>query len=131
MTRIRNKESLETLTEADAGFPVVLSVTEDGDETRLELEVAEDLCWFPGHFPGQPVLAGVVQLHWAAVVCQALYGFADCPFEVKRLKFKRVVIPPRVVTLTVMPHGDCEAQFRFSSPGEQNSEGRIIFSRPG
>ena len=128
MTDARNIELLKELPAADAGFPAVLSVTEEGEETRLELDVAEDLCWFPGHFPGQPVLAGVVQLHWAALVCQSLYGFDDCPYEVKRLKFKRVVVPPRVVTLAVAPHGDCEAQFRFTSPGEQNSEGRIVFA---
>ena len=109
------------------GFPRVLSISDEPPLTRLCLEISEDLPWFRGHFPGQPVLPGIVQLHWAVLVCRALYGFGDVPMEIKRLKFKKVLVPPQTVELLVTRQGDRETQFRFSSDGEENSEGRIVF----
>ena len=109
------------------GFPRVLSIRDEAPATRLSLDIAGDLSWFQGHFPGQPVLPGIVQLHVAVLVCRALYGFDDAPQEVKRLKFKNVVIPPRTLELLVVRKGEHEAQFRFSGDGEENSEGRIVF----
>ncbi|MDH3547726.1 MAG: hypothetical protein OEQ16_00080 [Gammaproteobacteria bacterium] len=110
------------------GFPHVLSITDESPHTRVLLEVSSDLCWFRGHFPGQPVLPGIVQLHWATLVCRALYGFTNVPHEVKRLKFKKVVVPPRTLELVVSQQGEHEVLFRFSSLGDVNSEGKILFS---
>lgn len=110
------------------GFPRILSITDDSPQTCILLDVASDLCWFRGHFPGQPVLPGIVQLHWATLVSRGLYGFADVPHEVKRLKFKRVVVPPRNLELRVSQQAEGEVLFRFSSLDDVNSEGKILFS---
>jgi len=110
------------------GFPRVLSVSEEGSVNRVALEVSADLCWFRGHFPQRPVLPGIVQLHWAVLVCRHLYGFETSPHEVKRLKFKKVVIPPRTLELVVSKERQLEVLFSFSSLGDVNSEGRILFS---
>jgi 3-hydroxymyristoyl/3-hydroxydecanoyl-(acyl carrier protein) dehydratase len=118
---------LRRLPAPGGGFPRVLSILDEPPATRLCLDIAEDLPWFQGHFPGQPVLPGMVQLHWAVLVCRALYGFDGVPREVKRLKFKNVLVPPRTAELLVTRRGEYEAQFRFSSNGEENSEGRIVF----
>lgn len=109
------------------GFPRVLSVIEDGSVNRVVVDVSADLCWFRGHFPERPVLPGIVQLHWAVLVCRHLYGFHTSPHEVKRLKFKNVVIPPRTLELVVSHDRELEVVFSFSSLGEVNSEGRILF----
>jgi 3-hydroxymyristoyl/3-hydroxydecanoyl-(acyl carrier protein) dehydratase len=127
MTDTDQHPLLRRLPAPGGGFPRVLSIRDEASATRLCLDVAEDLSWFRGHFPGQPVLPGMVQLHWAVLVCRALYGFDDAPQEVKRLKFKNVVVPPRNLELLVTRKGAHEVQFRFSGDGEENSEGRIVF----
>ena len=121
------RDRLARLPLAEAGFPRILSVHDESSQTRILLDVSADLCWFSGHFPGHPVLPGIVQLHWATLVCRALYGFSNVPHEVKRLKFKKVVIPPREVELAVSREGEREALFRFSSLGDVNSDGKILF----
>jgi hypothetical protein len=61
-------------------------------------------------------------------VCRALYGFTNVPHEVKRLKIKKVVVPPRTLELVVSQQGEHEVLIRFSSLGDVNSEGKILFS---
>lgn len=117
-----------TLPDADHRFPRILSLTDDGSCIRLRVEATEDLCWFRGHFPNQPVLPGIVQLHWAVIVVQSCFGFSAQPTEIKRLKFKKVVTPPQVLDLFVFRKGDNEARFEFYAAGEQNSEGGLVFA---
>ena len=119
---------LEGLPLTAEGFPRVLSIADEPPHTRIVLDVSSDLCWFRGHFPGQPVLPGIVQLHWATLVCRSLYGFAGAPQEVKRLKFKKLVIPPTTLELAVSQDGERDALFCFSSLGDVHSEGKILFA---
>jgi 3-hydroxymyristoyl/3-hydroxydecanoyl-(acyl carrier protein) dehydratase len=109
-------------------FPRILSVADDPPGIRLCLDIPADLSWFRGHFPNQPVLPGIVQLHWAIIISCALFEFAGPPDQIKRLKFKKVVIPPRVLELLVTRHGQQEVQFEFCSLGEQNSQGKLVFA---
>ncbi len=108
-------------------FPPVLSRINDFPKHRLLLDISPELVWFQGHFPGNPVLAGVVQLHWAVAVSLALFGFNEVPVEIKRLKFKSIVIPPRTLELSLEKTSENEVQFEFNSLGQIHSLGRLIF----
>ena len=108
-------------------FPQVLSRVDDSPNHRLLINVTPDLDCFHGHFPDNPILAGVTQLHWAARASGFLYEFAEVPLEVKRLKFRNVVSPPMVLELTLSKTSASEVQFEFASPGQVHSEGRLIF----
>lgn len=112
-------------------FPRIVAVDEQGDAVTLTLEVSPDLVWFRGHFPDQPVLPGIIQLHWAVSVAAVLYAHDEPPQHIKRLKFSNVIVPPRTVVLTLVPHGDLEVQFSIRSDGAQHSQGRLVFPEPG
>jgi 3-hydroxymyristoyl/3-hydroxydecanoyl-(acyl carrier protein) dehydratase len=115
------------LPDPDHGFPRILSVADDAANIRLCLDISHDLSWFRGHFPGQPVLPGVIQLHWAVIVACACFDFAEAPTAIKRLKFKKIITPPQVVDLSVSVQRANEVQFGFFSSGAQYSEGRLVF----
>ena len=93
------------------------------------MDLSPDLGCFRGHFPGNPVLAGVVQLHWAVTVSLILFEFRDAPLEIKRLKFKSVVTPPRTIELALNRPCGNEVQFEYSSLGQQHSQGRLLFAQ--
>lgn len=112
-----------------AGSPSVLSLVSESQRMSVGLGVPADLDWFRGHFPGRPVLPGIVQVHWAVLACQALYGLPGDPREIKQLKFKRVVEPPAEIEMSLVRVGAHEVKFGFSSRGEQNSGGTIVFSK--
>jgi len=109
-----------SLPDANENFP--------GFKVCFGLGISEDLSWFRGHFPDMPILPGVVQLHWAVVVARAVFEFPDSPLEVKRLKFKNVVIPPMELELSVCVHEPNEVQFEFHSSDEKYSLGRLVFA---
>lgn len=111
-----------------AGGPKVLGITIESQVTNIQLDVADGLSWFRGHFPGQPVLPGIVQVHWAVQACQILYGFTRPPMEIRRLKFKRVITPPRPVNLRLIRQDGYGVQFVFASRNDEHSEGKLIFS---
>lgn len=108
-------------------FPRVLSVSGESGDFQLQLEVTEDLDGFRGHFPGNPVLAGIVQLHWAARFCSDLFEHQSVPMEIKRLKFNNVVKPPATLSLSLRQTADLQVQFEFSSPQHSHSSGLMIF----
>ncbi len=108
-------------------FPPVLSRIDDSGQQRLLLDVSSEMAWFRGHFPGNPILAGAVQLHWAVGVSLDLFEFREIPFEIKRLKFKSLVAPPRILELALNKTSESEVQFEFNSLGQIHSLGRLIF----
>lgn len=112
-------------------FPLVSSFTAHGGRVSLSLDVRPELAWFRGHFPGQPVLPGIIQLHWAVQVTNAVFGSAGVPQQIKRLKFSNVIVPPRVVELELERHGEREVQFSITSDTRQHSQGRIVFPGAG
>jgi 3-hydroxymyristoyl/3-hydroxydecanoyl-(acyl carrier protein) dehydratase len=109
-------------------FPRIFSLLEEGLKHRLLIDVEAGLSCFRGHFPGNPVLAGVTQLHWAACASCSLHGFNELPAEVKRLKFKSSVSPPRILELALSKTRENEVQFEFSSLGQVHSQGCLIFA---
>ena len=109
-------------------FPAVLSRLKENSIYRWLLDISPELDWFRGHFPDNPVLPGVVQLQWAVIVAQAVFGLTGVPAEIKRLKFKSIVIPPRIVELSIFKSSENEVQFEFISMGQQHSEGRLVFA---
>ena len=109
-------------------FPTLISRTEEGDTRRFEFDISEDLSWFRGHFPGFPVLPGVVQLRWAVELAQENFGFEAGPNEVMRLKFKSIIVPPVAVVLTLTQTGPAQAQFKYTGQDQEFSQGRLIFA---
>ena len=128
MQEIDLDSRLVSLPDADQNFHEVLSYTGDDSHVCLSLNISADLGWFRGHFPDQPVLPGVIQLHWAVLVAQAYFGMAGVPTEVKRLKYKSIVTPPQILDLTVSTRAAGEIQFNFGDAEAKYSEGRLVFT---
>ena len=110
--------------------PTILARHRDGDELSIQISVEKELEWFEGHFPGFPVLPGVVQLHWAVDFARQEFGIESVPADVLRLKFKSVITPPLVIDLKLVRTGPDEVRFDYTSADAQHSEGRLRFAGP-
>lgn len=96
-----------------------------GNKARVDMELTPDLRWFDGHFPGQPILPGVAQLHIAASMAADIWGSFATGREMSRIKFRRVMRPGDVVTLTLSLNGADRLDFQYLGDGEVLASGAI------
>jgi 3-hydroxymyristoyl/3-hydroxydecanoyl-(acyl carrier protein) dehydratase len=108
-------------------IPRVLSWVNEQPRQKLLLDISPEMNCFQGHFPGNPILPGIVQLHWAIGFSISLLGFSEAPYDIKRLKFKNIVQPPSVLELVLSKAPTNMVQFQFNSVGQIHSMGCLVF----
>jgi len=120
-------------------LPEVLRVQRGEDDTSAEWElfVPHQLFYFDGHFPGNAVLPGVVQISWALHFAKVLIGNQACFQRLEAIKFQQIVQAGDTLCLSLMWKPDTgKLQFAFQgaqvhtmTQGERKaySSGRIGF----
>lgn len=83
--------------------------------------------FFQGHFPGAPVLPGVVQLGLAVEQARKAFGFAEPLTEVRKMKFIHVIEPRQEIRLRVVKKDDREATYEFTRGEALCSSGVLRF----
>ncbi|MGH8400145.1 MAG: 3-hydroxyacyl-ACP dehydratase FabZ family protein, partial [Gammaproteobacteria bacterium] len=78
----------------------------DITHSELELGIEADNPWFEGHFPGQPILPGVVQIGWAVHFAHTLHGLGPEVANLEQIKFRRPIFPGTRLTLQLTPSAD-------------------------
>ncbi|MDD5033507.1 MAG: AMP-dependent synthetase [Methylococcaceae bacterium] len=116
------------MTISEPWLPQVLDEKPDADGTALTLRVPETLAYFAGHFPGIPILPGVVQVHWAVHFARQSLGIA-LPFRrMEVIKFKELVLPGQLLVLQLRYQATAhKLEFSFRSENHEHSSGRIYF----
>ena len=108
--------------------PDILSVESLGDSVIMKLRLQPELDYFKGHFPGVPILAGVVQLNWAIQYAQQYLGYAEqLVVNVEVLKFQVVLSPNLAVNLHLEKKSANKAMFKYTSAKGVHASGRIVF----
>jgi 3-hydroxymyristoyl/3-hydroxydecanoyl-(acyl carrier protein) dehydratase len=99
---------------------------------RIELTVPKDLYYFQGHFPGQPLLPGVVQVAWAMELAgEYLPSVNSRTFQgLSAIKFMRVIEPGASVTLDLTFDADKQRlSFDYFSAAGSYSSGAAQFAQ--
>ncbi|WP_462159886.1 ApeI family dehydratase [Pseudoalteromonas sp. GB56] len=87
-----------------------------------------DLDYFRGHFPGAPILAGVVQLDWAVKYARQYLSIQGDVKDIEVLKFQVVMTPELELTLTLTKKKDDKFSFSYHSHKGQHASGRVVIS---
>lgn len=78
-----------------------LNIDSDQNTANIQLYIPDNLFWFQGHFPQQPLLPGVTQLTWVMHYSQKLLGIKPDIASIDVLKFQRPILPNSTVNLTL------------------------------
>lgn len=73
------------------------------DDLRWTFTVPADCPFFEGHFPGHPILPGVVALGWIMAAAERFLGRDLAGVEVLNVKFQVVILPGAELELTLAP----------------------------
>lgn len=93
-----------------------------------QVSVPADAIWFQGHFPGDPLLPGIAQLH---LVMETIRGSLSGGIHLaglKRVRFKRVIRPQETIAIAADPVQDKPGLYRFQLTvgGEMACSGLMI-----
>jgi 3-hydroxymyristoyl/3-hydroxydecanoyl-(acyl carrier protein) dehydratase len=111
--------------------PEIRAERRSGDRIELDLYVPPDLAHFDGHFPGLPVLPGVVQVDWAVRYARSRYAWEGGFLAAENLRFQSLVHPGALLTLTLSLQGAAgRLAFAYSSRGRKCSSGTLVFGAP-
>ncbi|MEL7449507.1 MAG: hydroxymyristoyl-ACP dehydratase [Pseudomonadota bacterium] len=117
---------LETLEGDD--WPRFGAATVEPHGARLAIVPHAELTWFQGHFPGHPVLAGVVQTHWACLWGRGLLGIDGDFSHIENLKFENIITPDTELTVSLDYAADKgRLLFSYDDAEQRYSSGRIYF----
>ncbi|WP_028007453.1 hypothetical protein [Solimonas flava] len=99
------------------------------DEQRVTQRIGADHPALPGHFPGHPLVPGVVLLECAAALAQARYGYG-APRGVNLLKFIAPVRPEQDFDCVLVAGERGRVAFRIELDGRIAAQGSLQFDVP-
>lgn len=137
------QEALVALFEETARFPSTLGTETVGGVLRLSLQIPPKLLYFDGHFPGNPVLPGIVQVHWAVHYAREYWGDLGEFGGLEAVKFQQLILAQQDLVLELEYVAEkrklyfCYSRVALSDPdpaessGDRQtnfSSGRILFN---
>ncbi|MBX2849934.1 MAG: hypothetical protein KTR16_16535 [Acidiferrobacterales bacterium] len=112
-------------------FESVQFDTQDATEQKhtavCQLRVTSELSYLAGHFPEQPVVPGVVQVHWVGELAKKVFaceGFS----ELKKVKFSNPILPDAQLALSLsFQKSKNQVNFVYSDDQQTYSSGVMVF----
>lgn len=127
----QGKVTLSALTALlESSAPTLPNVTElerNAERVQLALDIPADLLYFRGHFPGSPILPGVVQTDWSLTLGRRYFDLPSRFQGLQALKFQRVITPGMRVLLELQfDAAKSQLSFRLHSDAGQHASGRFL-----
>ena len=109
-------------------LPLQRLLERDAQRAVIELTAPGDLFYFDGHFPGVPILAGVVQIQWVITCGRQCFDLPPVFRGIHALKFQRIIGPDKPFTLELLHEPITSSlSFKIISPVGTHASGKVMF----
>ena len=109
-------------------LPEILAERDTHAGVELELRVPSGLACLAGHFPGLPVLPGIVQIDWSVKLARARLALRGQFSAAENLKFLSIVRPEERLTLALELSASTRLVFRYFRSDRKYSFGTLVFT---
>ena len=99
----------------------------DAGRVELDLRVPADLEYFAGHFPGAPVLPGVVQIDWCVRLAGDRLPVRGAFRALEQVKFLAPILPETRLRLDLELKDGDRLKFAYFEGEKKYSSGTIVF----
>jgi len=109
-------------------YPTITQESKSSDcEIKLSLNVPENLHWFDGHYPDQPIVPGVIEIDWAIYFAKTHLNLGVNFKGIEALKFHELIEPNANIFLHLsFKKENNKLHFSFTSQTSKLSSGRIL-----
>lgn len=110
-------------------YPQLDNVEQNEKELVLTLTMVKELYYFLGHFPQAPLLAGVVQVHFALHYIAEYFQVEIKDYRaINALKFQLIIEPEQQIKLTIKQLASHKFQFSYTSIRGKHSSGKVTYA---
>ena len=122
-------ENLQVLFEKEViKWPRIIDQKLVDGQLTLCCEIPVELIYFDGHMDSQPILPGIVQVHWAEFYGRQMLPVSGRFERLEAVKFNQVVLPLYQLTINLsFNETNRKLSFRYESERGVHSSGRICF----
>ena len=101
-----------------------------GNQLTLKCNIPAELEYFEGHFPDNPILPGIVQIHWAVAYGQKYLSVTGIFNSLEVIKFSHVITTNTEVIISLQyDMAKSKLSFQYESNKGIHSSGRICFRK--
>lgn len=111
--------------------PQIVALRRFDDGCELDCVVPPDLFYFNGHFPGTPVLPGVVQIDWVVRLANQYLNLGLEAASAFQVKFRRIIGQSQLFTLRLRVLPTKRLAFEYRIDGEAASSGSVALPPHG
>ena len=119
----------KALSQQQVKYPIIIEVIDDDNKKNVHCLIPSDLIYFDGHFTDNPVLPGVVQIHWAEFYARQEWSFSGGFTHLEKVKFQKILVPnEKIEIMLTFDLTKNRVHFSYSSIKGMHSSGYICFS---
>ena len=120
------KSDIAAMFESNVAEPIMQNITKTDSLFAADLTFLKDSSYFGGHFPGHPILPGVIQIHFVMTFIKQYFNLSANDYHVLKLKFSNLILPDTLIHFELNKTGDNEFVFDYQHDGKSYSKGKIV-----